>query len=237
MTSVLRDSSGKADRLHFTCSGYDELSEEESRRWFELIRKHKMIPKYLKVTIKNKKTSMIIRIKGLPLSLLYAHISTVRFTREEPGFVRTMLHLVDKFKMDFYAAYVLSSKIRIGNSWHNIIPMGSYCPDKIDPNEIDVPFEYMRALYLFFKNPKKYDERSSDGVTSYTSDYSSNRIEKLARSISRAVGKIPLKGKDLFDPAIAKAIRAQTNPEAKKYLRKVNKEKQNGKSKGRRNSR
>lgn len=154
-------------------NGNIKLTLKEKREFAKLSRKHGLLPKYFKYEWigKDRVSKIVLDLKDLPMSLIYAYLCNFRYIREDPGFVRALVYLVNTRKMNFYVAYVLASRICLSHGGHAVIePIRPYMDKTGDPNNISLNVSRMVALYRYLRNPKKYDKRTLD-TTGEWADY------------------------------------------------------------------
>lgn len=251
--------SSKANRMYFRMEVDKEdvkkgailLSDKERRQWIVLAKKHKLLPPYIKEdAIKDLSKEKSNKIKGNPAALgefvidldnlsptvLYIYLSTLRNIREMPGFVRVVSYLVLEKKMNFYAAYLIASKIVITVAGHHIIreqrPYGKikstigpnglrineYLTQEIVDDQFVVGISTAIGMFRVVNNdPLKYDKRNlHDPVGSKVSYYGFNCADNISK-ISNA--KFTARMQDLFDKDIAKAITSKDDAEAHKHIK------------------
>lgn len=187
------------------------LSSKEKRMWIKIARKNLLLPPYVSLaTARDGK--MVLNIENSPPALIYSHLAALRLIREDPGFIRAMVYLVTEHKVNFYAAFVLCHGICLSHSGHGIISYYRRYLDSTEPEEANLPIYLMIGLRRFLRDPTKYDKRA-------THDCSDYRCNKTIGDISKI--KQRCKAKTLFDPNLVKAIEADSDKEAKKYLGKI----------------
>ena len=193
-----------------------KLSLKEQRRFVELSVAHKMLPSYISPKdIKDKKTStIVIMLEGVAPAQVYMYLSQYRYLREDPGFIRSVLHLHDEIGMNFYAAFIVGSRVSIDYTVHHFLTLQRlYGYDKTEGNSIEkvtVPFSTIAGLKRFARKPYDYDKRDLM-KTSYGYEASS-RIEKICKV------KYEAKPEELLEPLMIKAFSAMTDKTAQKYL-------------------
>lgn len=237
---------------YYNYAGNVLLSVEECIRWIQLAKEHKLLPDYvdenliemldtpIKVDPEERysryvhkasgKGTVIFDLVGLTQAQLYVYISTLRNLREDPGFVRTALYLIDKCKMNFYAAYVFASHVAMNTTGHHTI--SAYreygaIKQEIDPKTnmykpaetklsdieaINADIRWMIGLQRFAKNPKKHDSRLV--YKCMTSFYCNSTIDKISKI------RTQINIYEALDPDIVKAIMAMGDNTSKKYINK-----------------
>jgi len=137
------------------------LTKKEMIDWLILSKKHKMLPHYVAPTkiVTKKDLNVTFKLRSVVnMQQLYVYLATVRYTKEDPGFVKIMLHLVNNLKMDYFLAICVSTYHAAPQKGHNILPMSAGYPvsEKVDIHKYDVTLA--KALKLFINNPKKYNK-------------------------------------------------------------------------------
>lgn len=105
------------------------LTKEEGTQWIELCKENKLLPRYvnaedcLKINRKGglKEGHLVLNIKNQNQSIIYLYLDSFRKLRENPGFVKAIIHLCNEYNMNFYIAYVLSSHFNITGDGHHAI--------------------------------------------------------------------------------------------------------------------
>ena len=149
------------------------LTVEQCSRWITLCKEHKLLPpdvpsdtikpmeEHETDTIEGHekvvaKGCMELDISDMTASQFYLYISSFRQMREEPGFIRIMLHLVDECKMNFYAAYVFAGNFATGLISHHPIKFIRW-PGKTDIEGGTAIMGWAVQLRKFAHDPHKYD--------------------------------------------------------------------------------
>jgi len=191
-----------------------KLSLEEQRRFVELSVAHRMLPPYVSLdNITDPKTSdIVIMLEGLTPAQVYMYLSQYRYLREDPGFVRSILHLHDEIGMNFYAAFVVSSRVSIDYTVHHFLTLQRrYASGNANSiQKVTVPFSTIVGLRRFAKKPHVYDKRILMN-TSYGYE-AANRIEKICKV------KYEARPEELLEPLLIRALSALTDKTTKKYL-------------------
>jgi len=197
-----------------------ELSQLEKHKWIKMCKENKMLPSYIPLSAA-KTGKIVLNLEGLTPSILYLYLSTARNIGENPAFVKGMVYLVTKLKMNFYAAFVFLSKVFISGSGHHIIATGFNGrtePEKVE--NIDVGL--MIGLRRFVGDPLKYDSRSMfryDGVCDWNHFNCSGKITAVSKILYLADAQ------ELFNEHLINAIMASTDEEAIGHISERIKEK------------
>lgn len=202
------------------------LTKKEKTRYIRLAVQNKFLPKYVKAKTVVENNALVIDLEGLTQAQLYVYLCTFRFLREDPGVVRSLVHLVDKHGMDFYAAYVVSCKVALNYDVHNFITTvrryGS-SPDLVNTTT-DIPLSTIVSVRRFVNDPWKYD---ATGV------YESNSRFK-GYSIIESISKLEwyLSVDDLFDVNVVKSLSLDNDSDINKNMKDYFRSQDKLKSKG-----
>jgi len=114
------------DRVRFFCNPNHipteklRLNEDEIRRWTELCKQNKLMPDNIGENfIQNGIYD--IKVKDVPIPLIYIHLCSARYVQEEPYYVRAVLYLHDDNKMGFFTALGVATKICTYNAGHHFL--------------------------------------------------------------------------------------------------------------------
>jgi CRISPR/Cas system CMR-associated protein Cmr5 small subunit len=170
----------------------------------------------------------VLDLTGLTQAQLYLYLATLRNLREDTGFVRTTIYFADRCKMNFYAAYVLASRIAITTIGHHTITVCrnySTALQVIDPKTgkrkkvktklssieaITADMIWMMGLQRLAENPKKHDKYLAHQCTHSFS------CASLISKISNIHAEINIY--EALDPDIVKAIMATDDTTSQKYV-------------------
>ena len=190
-----------------------KLTRHEKKAWIKMAKRYNLLPPYVNVTsIRTRK--VVFDIEHLSPSQLYMYISSFRYLREDPGFVRAMVYLVEKKGMNFYIAFVLASRVCLNQVGHNIIDVARPYANRANFDELKLHIKWMIALRRYSDNPKKYDERKMhyNGDDRWRYFNCQDSIRKACKV--EATCEIP----DLYNDNLIKAIESDNDKVAKKYL-------------------
>jgi hypothetical protein len=130
--------------------------------------------------------------------------------REDPGFVRSVLHLHDVIGMNFYAAFVLGSRVSIDYTVHHFLTLQRQYASNNAIDNVTVPFSTIVGLRRFARKPHAYDKRilmnTSHGYEA------ARRIERICKV------KYEARPQELLEPLLIKAFSAMTDKTTQKYL-------------------
>jgi hypothetical protein len=199
-----------------------KITTKEKKRWIELAQKHKLLPKYINQSWVDKGEYIIdLSTKNMSPSLLYSYLSMIRYNRDEPAFVRSVLIMVDH-GVDYYIAFTLASKMYITNSGHHIVDISRSYPHvtirttkEILNMELDVGVAI--SLRRYFNNPGKWDKRSviSEPAANATRWSCNDKIKSTTKISTKT------KASNLYDLSVVKAIMSHSDKEANGYLKKL----------------
>jgi hypothetical protein len=140
--------------------GNIRLTLKEKKEYIKMLRRHKLLPGYVRYGWVGKDVSkLVLNIENMSPSLAYGYLSNFRYIREDPGFVRALVYLVNTKEMNFYAAYVLASKVCLSWKGHTVLDLIREYMQSPDPNKVGIPVQKIVALYRYFHRPEKYDKR------------------------------------------------------------------------------
>lgn len=197
------------------------LTIEEKREWIKIARKHGLLPPYVRL-FAAKDGKITIDLEKCTPAQIYGYLATFRFIREDPGFVRAMVYLVNDLKVNFYVAYVLCHKICLTHSGHTVIGLTRPYMGTEKPENVLLPIHQIIGLYRFFRNPTMYDKRNMYWNRERCgSDYLCNQILKDVSKIKNVY-----KTEDFLNPNLVKAVESSSDKEAGEYIKKA--EKDNG---------
>lgn len=208
LSRLNRDSNDKGEEERFNRLYYKmelvpaciELTEEEKIRYIELAVKHKLLPSYVDPVETVKSSVMVIQLEGLVQAQLYMYLCIFRFLREDPGVVRSIVHLVTEHGMDFYAAYVVACGVALNYDLHNFTRVTrAYGSDKELVNKMkNIPLSTVVSVRKFANEPKAFDKVGVYDTVERFKGYS--KIE--------GVFKTPhmVSVQDLLDPIVVEAM-------------------------------
>jgi len=189
-----------------------KLTEEERHRWISLCVEHGTMPKYIVEKDVDREVMIIEIDKDIPPSLLFVYLCCFRYFREDTGFIRAAVYLVDKCEMNYYAAFVLASRVCMNDNLHHCLDVVRRYGEEVDLNEVRVPLHQIIGLARFTSDPKKYDSRGPRDHDSFNQFQCASTIKKISSIEYECLIQ------DLFDDNIVKAIMMPSDDESKKYL-------------------
>jgi len=211
-----------ANRMHYKMENDPGVAEvakttgQQERRWIRLCIKHKLLPNY--VTTDIIKGGMTLDISETTPSQLYMYLCALRYIREEPGFVKSVLHLVREHRMNFFAAFVLASKVAIEGGGHHILDVTKNMSDFYGGKTVNdleqVPLHYMVGLYRYTQNPYKYDKRDITANGSFNMNTTISKICEVRHGFATAA---------LLKPGIRNVIGSKSDKTVEKRLKEFSK--------------
>ena len=195
-----------------------KLTKKEKHEWIELCVKYKTMPKYITKSYIDEKIMIIdVNDEKVTPSLLFIYLCCFRYFREDPGFIRAVIYLVSKCKMNYYAAFVLASRICMNYDLHHILNTVRYYSEKVDIDKVVISLNVIIGLSRIVNDPKKYDSR---GPRDYDSrgEFNQFRCANTIDNISKV--RYNCLVQDLFDKNIIKAIASSSDKRSKEYLDK-----------------
>jgi len=156
--------------------------------------------------------------KDIDINHLYVCLTSLRMIREFPKFVENMLMLNKESEIDFYLAWLISSKISVGNGCHNIVPNDCY-GIMFEIKNIHLPIQTAYSLKRFIK--KIISSGKSKGL--YSGNYwgINNKLKYSYTSLSNlniSINKLLKKETDI----IMKSKPKDLNENKKKFMKAIN---------------
>ncbi len=205
-----------------------DITLEQAKRWLQLLKEHKIIPKYVDENVLHEPKdpavqvagTVVINLDGLSPAQLYMYLSSIRDLHEYSKVVKWVLYLVGECGVDFYAAYTFGCKICSAGGGHHFIALyGRYGDGTTTHQLMTIPISMAIGLHRFAKNPKRYDPRDLIAASGPSSSLY-NRIQfncsTIIQGISKATYECTLD--DLADRSIVSAIRSLTDKTARKHI-------------------
>lgn len=195
-----------------------KLTKLEKHKWVELCVKHKTMPEYITKDDVDKKIMIIdVNDKRITPSLIFIYLCCFRYFREDPGFIKAVVYLVEKCKMNYYAAFVFASRVCINYDLHHILGVVRKYSEKIDIDKVTIPLHTIIGLVRIVNDPNKYDSR---GPRDYKSSGGFNQFRCASRIDEISKIKYNCLLQDLFDKNIIKAIVSTSDKISNNYLNK-----------------
>jgi len=192
-----------------------KLTDEEKHCWIDLCVAHRTMPDYITMGNIDEKI-MVLKITGdLTPSLIFVYLCCFRYYREDPGFIRAVVYLVNKCGMNYYAAFVFATKICMNYDLHHFLTKVRGYGDKPELKDIAIRLSDVIGLSRFLKDPKKYDSR---GPRSHKGGGGFNQFRCASTIEGISSIKHDCEAQDLFDPNILKAVSATTDSDSQEYL-------------------
>ena len=228
------------NRIHLKLTvhnrAYALLNDAERERWIALSKMHGLLPPYIrddtieKLADKSKDAkkgstpdlcgNFFIDIENIPASLLYVYLSTIRNLREDPGFPKVVIHLVDDLGMNFYGAYVFASRVAIVSTGHHIMdvyrPYGErYTSDREAAisisTKLTAPVRTANCLRRFIHEPEKHDKRKA-------TDNCRLSAAPIINGINKGGYAYMLTLPQFLDENVVRAITSLTDKDFKKHM-------------------
>lgn len=206
-----------------------KVTDEERVAWIRMTKKNKLLPSYINPAQVAKTGVLVLDLSTCTPSKLYLHLSMVRYIREEPGFVKAMVHLVKEVRMNFFIAFIYASKVCMVASGHHILSVARDYYNKSKIMDIKSSVRYMRGLYRFINNHEDYDTRKLGAkIKSGSCRYDpGNRFDcspRIGSDMSElSASEYNYKFEELFKKDLIMSIKAETTAEAIKHLQNMRK--------------
>lgn len=151
------------------------LTEKEVMNWLDLCKKYDLLPKTLKnedCYCKDAKDIVWFKLNlfiyGRPQARVYMYIDSFRHLREDPGFIKAILYLHNECKINFYAAYVMSSHLNISGTGHHTLLISNTMYSSVNKPNVSgdtmnekgakMNLKAVRGLYIFIKQKKAFND-------------------------------------------------------------------------------
>ena len=219
LTTYLRDDI-KANRLIYLpkCIERKESpNKSDIPKWIKLCQKNGFLPKDMWYDM-DKEYYVIKLYKELSPDTLYIYLTSLRMFQEDVGFPKTMLKLVNKYNLNFYVAWVVSSRLCVGNGGHNIISISRGLTKDLKTMR-PVPIIYAYNLYQLIKNDfyrEKYNIYKGDR---WKISWKINSIQPVSEDLIKSSSTLSISPDKIFDKWIDKFMNSPKE-EALKILKK-----------------
>ena len=214
---------GKVDRLVYLLKNSSILlTQNEIHEWLDMCIKAKALPDYMRKESDTKRNRYILKLDpDMKLSILFIQLTCIRWLQEAPRFVNNMISLVNKYHVSFYLAWLVASRMSIGNSWHNIISdcaqYGQNIPDILKNSAYDVAVA--RGIRNLLVHPDKFDERSVNKM-GRNADFLAT--EKVRVAMPKLGDKSAVHIEHMTNSALNEAIESESVSDIKNVLKKIN---------------
>ena len=159
----------KTNRILYAFKPNKVLTDENCEDWLKLVKKHNLLPRYSKVKEIVKNKNVVFDTRGITRNMLYVYLTVVRMLVEEPKMVKNILKLVDKYKTNFFVAFVASIYLGVTNTGHLFCCPADYYPARKNITDLkNLPFNLMIGLYKFIKEKCPPAPMKIDNVFSAT---------------------------------------------------------------------
>lgn len=212
----------KSDMLVYSLyNGSIALTGAEAEEWLDICVKAKALPDYIKEISDIEGNRYILKIDTeLNISILYIYLTCIRWIQEAPTFVKNMLKLVNKYNINFYIAWLIASKMSIGNTWHNIVSYGSDYGQTISSLFKESTYDVAVACGIknLLLNPSKFGSKHCLGSAK---NYDFEASEGVNKAKPKLKGKTTLNIKQVTDDELNKAMDDKTTKSLEALLIKI----------------
>lgn len=238
VSDYTRENKKPPNRVYFLLTIHPEaqnlLTDEQRARWITICKMHGLLPSYIKEENLSKSSTkkdgrrndihgkFFIDISDVSPTLLYIYLSTLRNLREDPGFPKAVIHLVDDLGMNFYAAYVFGSRIGITCTGHHILEVtrsyGERYPSKDAAEHISgnvtASARIAYCLRNFIREPSKFDSNLAKNGLRLSASCMLNSVA------GSDVHNYLLTLREFFEEDVIKAIMSSTPEEYERHMKK-----------------
>jgi hypothetical protein len=213
---------GKVDRFVYLLRNRSILlTQHEVHEWLNICIKAKALPNYMRKESDTERNRYILKLDpDMKPSMLFIQITCIRWIQEAPIFVKNMVMLVNKYHVSFYLAWLVASRMSIGNSWHNIVGGGAQYGQNISSILKDSTYNVAsaRGIRNLMAHPNKFDKRS---INKMGKNDEFNATEKVASAMPKINPAPMVHIKHVTNSDLNEAIESKSDDALKKMIHKV----------------
>ena len=207
-----KDTLAKSNRIVYYFKPHVKVTVKEQLRWLVLAKQHGLIPRYINIKQVVKKKCVIMDFGSITFNLLYAYLSTVRMIVEDPQYLKNVLVMVDKYKIDYFVATVAATYLGFRNYGHSFFQPGNTYPATPDAvNLKKVQLKTVLGVYRFIQQGGPMGQYAKN-AKSFCATHTVNLLSSTAKLLTLST----LVGID-FKPVLT----AATDKEAEAVLAKI----------------
>ena len=214
---------GNVDRFVYLLNNRSILlTQNEIHKWLDICIKAKALPDYMKEESDTERNRYILKLDpSMKPSMLFIQVTCIRWIQETPIFVKNMIALINKYHMSFYLAWLVASRMSIGNSWHNIVSNCAQYGQSIGSILKDSTYDAAsaRGIRNLLVHPDKFDKRS---INKMAEDADFQATEKVYAAIPKVGAKSTVHIKHITNSVLNEAIESESDNDLKKVLMKIN---------------
>ena len=197
------------NRIIYIFNKHSSLSKEECLRWLLLAKQNKFLPRYTSIKKVLQHSNVVFDYSNITFNLLYVYLTIIRMLVEEPKFIKNMLVLVDKYKVNYFAAFIAAKYYGFNNFGHSFCSPSNGYPAISKPNELKkLQLNRILGLYRFIQ------QNGPDMVKGSKRFSATNKVASMSSS-NMLLDINKLVGLDIED-----VLNASTDKEAKTLLSK-----------------
>jgi hypothetical protein len=223
LSRELVQNKGNVDRFVYLLKNRSILlTQNEIHKWLDICIKAKALPDYMKEESDTERNRYILKLDpAMKPSMLFIQVTCIRWIQETPIFVKNMIALVNKYHVSFYLAWLVASRMSMGNSWHNIVSncaqYGQNIGKVLENSTYDAASA--RGIRNLMVHPDKFDKRSINKMGE-NADFQAT--EKVYAAKPKVGAKSTVHIKHITNSALSKAIEAESDNDLKSVLKKIN---------------
>lgn len=207
---MLKKGNEKHNRILYIFEKHGELSNKECLRWLLLAKQNKFLPRYTNIKKVLQNSNAVFDYSNITFNLLYVYLTIVRMLVEEPKFIKNVLVLVDKYKVNYFAAFVAAKYYGFNNFGHAFCTPSNSYPNIKKPDELKkLQLNKILGLYRFI-------QQNGPDMTENAKRFSATN--KVANMSSTAM---LLDINKLINLNIDNVLKAPTDKEAETLLNKL----------------
>jgi len=147
-----KDENKDYNRIIYIFNKHKALSDEECLRWLLLAKQNKFLPRYTNIKKVLQNSNAVFDYSNVTFNLLYVYLTIIRMLVKEPKFIKNVLVLVDKYKINYFAAFIAAKYYGFNNFGHAFCSPSNGYPHVNKPNELKkVQLSKILGLYRFIQ--------------------------------------------------------------------------------------
>ncbi len=186
--------------------GKIRTTNEVAEQWIKIAQENKFLPQHVKP--EDLKENFVLKPEK-NRNLLYIYLCVLRCLKEEPDFVRSVVHMVVDHKIDMCAAIALASPVTHNSGGHHFVDVRprSY-GSSLNINKIKISLHHIIGLKRFLTHPEKHMPSSNNRFS----------CQSMISSISSVKMQVSVRG--VRNKHILAAINSETDEQANKEIAK-----------------
>ena len=223
LAAELARNRGNVDRFVYLLKNSNILlTQNEIHEWLDICIKAKALPDYMRKESDTEHNRYILKLDpDMKPSMLFIQLTCIRWLQEAPRFVKNMISLVNKYHMSFYLAWLVASRMSIGNSWHNIVSNCAQYGQSISSILKDSTYDVAaaRGIRNLLVHPDKFDNRSINKM-GRNADFQAT--DKVLTAMPKLGDRSAVHIEHITNSALNDARESGSDGDIKNVLKKIN---------------